>query len=340
MKLLYVGIDEAGYGPMLGPLCVGLAGVVIDTFDPAGGAPDLWERLRDAVCKAPRDKARRIAINDSKALKLSNQGKRHPLTHLERGVLSALGGSISTDAELFDALGAKPGEGPWYGGPELVLPLASTSDAIGLDANRLSHASANAGIRFVDLRCHITSERAFNAMVRETGTKAATTASAFMAALKRVAASDEARGVIESGGAVRVVCDRLGGRLSYIPLLERAGTLGVRSIEESPRACVYDLSLSGTEMRVVFMPEADAGHLPVALASMIAKLVRELMMLRFNRYWSARMPELKPTAGYTTDARRWLADAGEILTDAERKALVRAGTLGVRSIEESPRACV
>lgn len=64
-------------------------------------------------------------------------------------------------------------------------------------------------------------------------------------------------------------------------------------------------------------------HLPVALASMIAKYVRELAMHRFNRYWSKRMPELKPTAGYTLDARRWLADAAQVITKEERAVMVR-----------------
>jgi hypothetical protein len=63
--------------------------------------------------------------------------------------------------------------------------------------------------------------------------------------------------------------------------------------------------------------------MPVALASMIAKLTRELAMMRFNRYFAARMPELKPTAGYYGDAGRWLRDIGDVLLPEERSAMVR-----------------
>jgi hypothetical protein len=56
---------------------------------------------------------------------------------------------------------------------------------------------------------------------------------------------------------------------------------------------------------------------------MTAKLVRELAMARFNRYWCARMPDLKPTAGYTLDARRWLDDANGALREIERDTMIR-----------------
>ena len=48
-----------------------------------------------------------------------------------------------------------------------------------------------------------------------------------------------------------------------------------------------------------------------------------LMMMRFNRYWQARVPELKPTAGYVQDARRWLRDVGSLATPAERTMMIR-----------------
>jgi hypothetical protein len=47
----------------------------------------------------------------------------------------------------------------------------------------------------------------------------------------------------------------------------------------------------------------------VALASMTAKYVRELAMHAFNAFWSSRLPGLRPTAGYPTDALRWRHDA-------------------------------
>jgi hypothetical protein len=93
---------------------------------------------------------------------------------------------------------------------------------------------------------------------------------------------------------------------------------------ERSRYRVREAGDGGKEAIVQFMPEAESAHLPVALASMIAKLVRELAMARFNRYWCTRMPELKPTAGYYGDAGRWLKDAAGVISREERVAMVRA----------------
>ncbi len=52
--LIYAGIDEAGYGPMLGPLCAAAAVFVVENHDTThDGAPNLWEILDDAVCRRP-----------------------------------------------------------------------------------------------------------------------------------------------------------------------------------------------------------------------------------------------------------------------------------------------
>jgi hypothetical protein len=41
---------------------------------------------------------------------------------------------------------------------------------------------------------------------------------------------------------------------------------------------------------------------------MLSKYLREMLMARFNRYWSELVPGLAPTAGYYTDGIRFLAD--------------------------------
>ena len=38
---------------------------------------------------------------------------------------------------------------------------------------------------------------------------------------------------------------------------------------------------------------------------MTAKYLRELAMRAFNEFWCARVPGLRPTAGYPVDARRF-----------------------------------
>ena len=78
-------------------------------------------------------------------------------------------------------------------------------------------------------------------------------------------------------------------------------------------------------MKLSFLREAESQHLPVALASMIAKYVRELRMLRLNRFFQQQMPALAPTAGYVKDARRYLAEIEPVIDrlGLKRSELIR-----------------
>ncbi len=314
--LLYAGIDEAGYGPRLGPLCVGLSVFRVRGWREGDPAPDLWRLLASAVARSHRDKKSRIPIADSKALKLSNQLKRsHPLRHLERGVLSMLGASGELpvgDTELFDALGVGLEPHEWYETDSTALPLASDFGALRLDGGMLRRAMASAGVELVALRCLAVGEASFNAELREHRTKAQVVCGAVRAHLERVAQ-------LAAGAPARVVCDRLSGRTRYSELVGEGTGSGVRTLEESARCSRY----AAGNLGVQFLPEGEDKHLPVALASMVAKLVRELAMIRFNRYWATRNPEIRPTAGYWQDANRWLDEMAGELREHERRTMVR-----------------
>ena len=313
--MIVCGIDEAGYGPLLGPLCVALSVFRVDGWSPGDPAPDLWELLSSAVAREPNDAKGRLPVADSKRLKLSNSLKtKHPLTHLERSVLAfarTLDWRPADDDELFEHLGAEPEPHPWYAGSTL-LPLSTTHDRVGIEASRLRRAMKSSGVELLELRCAFVGEQAFNDTVARTHSKAETTIGAVGSHLRRVR---ERWG----GEEVRVICDRLGGRLGYGELIGRAFGDRFETLEQSARASRYRAGLIG----VTFMPEAEDAHLPVALASMVAKLVRELAMTRFNAYWTGRMPGLRRTAGYRQDAKRWLGDAEGVIGDQERATMVR-----------------
>jgi hypothetical protein len=336
MSLVYAGIDEAGYGPLLGPLCVGLSVFRVDEWQADSAAPDLWKLLSAGVCRKPGDRRRRIAVDDSKALKLPNDSPNaHPLTHLERGVLSFLSlagehgaGCPEHDEGLFGLLGAAIPEEPWYAHRPLPCPVTTTAEAVGISANMLRAAAERAGVGVLSLRCRVFGETVYNELVRAGGTKAAATEAALVDHLWSVWDTwGHADGSGDQG--VRVVCDRQGGREQYGEMLQRAFP-GTR-VEETHRTVQqsrYELTGTGTDgrarhMHVLFLVESERHHLPVALASMVAKHVRESMMARFNRHWCARMPELKPTAGYRGDAWRWLEDASAVIRDGERDVLIR-----------------
>ncbi|PHQ78832.1 MAG: hypothetical protein COB69_09175 [Phycisphaera sp.] len=328
MALIYCGIDEAGYGPMLGPLCVGLTCFRVESWD-GEHVPDLWERLSAGVCRNLKelraDKRGKVAIADSKQLKLSNQLKtKHPLVHLERtalALLASVGVETPDDAHLFSALGAELPDEAWYGGEPSALPVGNSPAEIGIAANVLGSALKAAKIQPEELATKIVSEERFNQIVRDTGTKSEATISAIGQHLRMIATRWK-----DSGEDVRIVCDRLGARKSYGSMLQRElkGTKAI-PLYESPERSIYTLEGWAGDTKILFETEAENAHLPVAAASIYAKLTRELSMARFNRYFRTMLPELKPTAGYYTDARRWLQDAATVLDAPTRKKLIRLG---------------
>lgn len=323
MSLIYAGIDEAGYGPMLGPLCVGLAVFRVRDWSPGRPAPDLWRMLSPAVVRTPKEASKGgVPVGDSKRLKLSNQSAtRHPLTHLERGIMAFLHArhpdlcGPAHDADLFSTLGVNLGDSPWYSGDQAPLPCTTTLDRLRIDAAQLHARMARAGVQLLDLRVLTVDEPAFNRVIAERRSKAAILENALEHHLRAVLA------MLPPECPLRMVADRHGGRTHYGDVLGRVfGT--VEPQEESARASRYRLD---HRHAIIMQPEAEDAHLPVALASMAAKFVRELAMARFNRYWSSRVPgvQLKPTAGYVRDARRWLGDMRAVLSAGEREAMVR-----------------
>lgn len=326
MGLVIAGIDEAGYGPLLGPLCVGMSVLRIRDWTEGDKAPNLWKVLAAGVTDKPNCPCGRIAIADSKRLKLANDSvKRHPLTHLERGVLAfadAAALASDTDAALWESLGFRPDAHACYAGEPIALPLAHGAAALrGIAANLLAGTLADAGVSVEAMRLIGIPEPQFNAIIRATGSKANTVATAvgehIAAVLDRFAGS---------GDSVRIVCDRLGGRSQYAGLIEwMLPGSRVEILEETDVRSRYTIEHQGRHAGIVFQVECEKAHLPVALASMIAKYGRELAMARFNRHWGAIVPELKPTAGYWQDAQRWLKQVGPTLSAADRKHLVRIG---------------
>lgn len=327
--LVYAGLDEAGYGPMLGPLCVALSVFRVRTWTPGEPAPDLWKALKSAVCRAGKDaRGKRIAIDDSKRLKgAPTEADPFGIARLERAVLIVLGlcgHDCASDEMVLGALGAAPERHAWGRGSPRPAPIANDPGRLRIDSNLLSAALRSAGVEPLALCAEAVGVDDFNAKCDRLGSKGAVN---FEAAARhmRVVWERWGRDGAPSGGP-RMVCDRHGGRTCYAGVLGRAfEEAHVEILEETDRASRYLLTdeQSGRAMTILFRPEAEQAHLPVALASMTAKYVRELSMIRFNDHWCARAPGLAPTAGYVTDARRWLRDAAEFITPEERRALVR-----------------
>jgi ribonuclease HII len=302
-----LGVDEAGYGPNLGPLVI--AASAWQVRERVG--PEKLYKLLERTITAPgandcQDHDGRLAVGDSKLLYKAGDS----LGRLERGVRSAL--SLldrcprawreiwprldPAGAELADA-------GPWHdgydeplpvdGGPGCELPLIALADGL-----------AAARVRVVELRAKALFPGEFNALVERTGNKAEvlslTTLNLVRSILDRL--PDE---------PAVVTCDKHGGRDYYAALLQHVFPDELVKIrKESAELSVYTVAHGGRSVEFRFLVGGER-MLPTALASMTAKYVRELAMRPFNAFWQRQIPGLKATAGYSTDAKRFLADIRE-----------------------------
>lgn len=306
--MIYAGIDEAGYGPLLGPLCVGASAFRV-SFPPQAlldtAPPDLWKLLESALCRKPRDPKRRIAIADSK--KLKSAGKQ-PLAHLERGVLAfAACEPPENDRALLNALGVHPratSATPWHETPQ-SMPVSHSAAEIAIARNLLANTLAKTGVVLEHFGVAALDAPGFNALYETLRNKARVNMSLVFDAARNI---DLLRGDEPTFLAI----DRQGGRSDYTAELEAHVARGarVRTIVEDGERSTYEI---GEGLVLSFEVGAEERHLPVALASMGAKFVRELSMRRLNAFFTARMPSLAPTAGYVEDGRRYLAEVKPIL---------------------------
>ncbi len=305
--LIYAGIDEAGYGPMFGPLVIARSVFVLPDADPADDPPNLWQTLGKAVCDSIRDKQHRIAVNDSKKLYTPASG----LKHLERGVLAFLHTAGADPATLDAYLTAMAYDGDsrqpdqlWYlddhGGP--ALPTTYDAGQLAIARSQLNIVMTAASVKLHELRAAVIFEDRFNRMVAATRSKARC-AWTFV--------SGHLHAVWQQFGPRHptVIVDRQGGRTRYgDPLRLLFDGADVRVIDESPLASVYAVHHGERRMTIRFEVDSEQRHLPVALASMAAKYTRELLMSRFNKFWQQHVPDVKPTKGYAADGKRFLAE--------------------------------
>ena len=294
-----IGVDEAGYGPNLGPFVMSSVAVYV-THKTA--KVDLWQLLSAAVCRACDADDLRLIVDDSKAVYVAAVG----LSRLERNLwpfaCDGAGPLSLTDywqrrcLTGFSELQAEP----WYA-DGLTLPLLGEAVAETARA-RLAEACSAAGVVLGPILSVAVFPRQVNELIDRQGSKGAVPAWALGRLLAQL---PEPR----DDEPTRVYVDKLGGRNFYREILQTIFPASlVLSREESADWSSYRVRSEHGACDVSFSPKADGRHFPVALASMASKYLREVLMEMFNRFWQQHVPDLERTAGYPGDAERFYKD--------------------------------
>jgi ribonuclease HII len=305
---ILAGIDEAGFGPLLGPLVISSSAFRVEAKHLDA---DLWQVLRQSVGKTRRHLAGRLLVTDSKKAYKRAEG----MGHLERSVLAALTSLERNPATAHDLLAClcpecmpRLLEYPWYQDIQQRSLQAGQAD-LRIAAQVLSDDMAAGGAKLLGLQCRCLDVAHYNTLVGHMRNKSQ---------VLFVATTQLVQKVLDEfpDPEVRILIDRQGGRVCYREnLLRSFPQMELRIVHESEQRSVYELQRGSRRVELAFEVGADVHHLAVSLASMVSKYVRELLMESMNGYFTSMNPDLKPTAGYWTDGLRFLEDLARRVPD-------------------------
>ncbi|WP_166829371.1 ribonuclease H family protein [Thalassoroseus pseudoceratinae] len=295
---IQIGMDEAGYGPNLGPLVV-TATVWDSPGDPR--ACDLWECFAEVASN--QFDGQRLHIGDSKEVYSPAKG----MTELERSVFAVLGLAYGrfpkSLAELVEIIGGDWNDfttnEPWYA-DDLPLPILVDPQALTEHVERWRACCESHGIHCRSIRSDVVLTARWNQLVETVNNKALAHSRNCLALLGETWSCDD--------GECLIVIDKHGGRNRYDELLAEIldGEMVMRQ-EEGRHLSRY--RVGQTELQ--FRTKAEAAF-PVAVASLVSKYLRETAMVLFNRFWLRHLPDLKPTKGYPQDAKRFRGEIAEM----------------------------
>jgi ribonuclease HII len=295
-----IGIDEAGYGPNLGPLVMSsVAWHVPDAL----AAANLWQVLKSVARRGCDPDEGQLLVDDSKVVHSAGQGLRA----LEANVLAALAPWAAEEGQTLthyvervcpDSHADLSAE-CWFAGTS-TLPSGLARDAVAGPGARFEQGCRDASLRRGPVQSVAVCTPHFNAIADGAGTKGAVLAHGLARLLRKVLRD------LDDEESVHVYIDKHGGRNTYAAMLQDALEDGIviASVESNLRS-TYRVAGLSREVSITFQPRADGEHFCVALASMASKYLRELLMGEFNRFWQGHVPGLSPTAGYPLDAARF-----------------------------------
>lgn len=313
-------MDEAGYGPSMGPLTIcATAWRVPSSFD----ACEMTSLLEpEFLAKPIKSNSTHVPIGDSKKI------HREALA-LEGLILGTkflcfeIDGTIHSDWDSNIAVFARQdweriSSIAWYA--KRPSNYFVTLDKAIVDQRAYFHAASAKmkahSIALAGIRMRVIDEVEFNVQVDRTGNKSTLLSEASLALVKQVISEFSSE-----GEDIEVYCDKHGGRNRYQAILTFIFDEEWFAIEIESRACSrYTAKWAGHSMQIQFKVDGDS-IFPSAAASIIAKWTREELMDRLNGFWEFKVAsDIAPTAGYYVDALRF---AEQIADTASKLGLDR-----------------
>ncbi len=285
--MIVVGIDEAGYGPLLGPLVVTATAFEIDD---ARCNDNLWQRLSDGVCEENSRHETRLPITDSK--KLFNRKKG--VSALERTalvMLKAAGRAPKSLRDLVRVLAPSAldelNRHPWYAKYDCPIPTAHSQSDIATRANAIKRCMSAQEVSIRGIFSEIVPEADFNRRIKITRNKATLLMQVGLRLVQRVQQ--------RCGTHMIVHVDRQGGRAKYREaLMTFFEGQPLRVVRESPDCSAYVLGDANQPWSIDFTTKGESSHLPIALASVFSKYLRVVDGRRecvFSRSASRPVPD-------------------------------------------------
>ncbi|MFM7096762.1 MAG: hypothetical protein ACKO16_05020 [Gemmataceae bacterium] len=285
-----VGMDEAGYGPNLGPFV--MAGVIANWK-----AEGDWVESFKNLCRSASNKKdiTRPLVDDSKKA-YSKEG----VEGLERTVASF----FELGQNMGQCLNEKSVHGlehlihePWFKPEENTFFPGLDPEAL-YSTNSRNFASI--GFESFDCRFFILPSLVFNQIVEKNDNKGAVLSAGMISIFKHL------ENLFSSGDAIHGFVDKHGGKNNYSATLQNILNKGlILAGQEGVYESNYKSLGADQDWNFRILPKADVKFPMVGLASMLAKWMRERLMSQFNAYWAEQVPGILPTAGYPGDAPRF-----------------------------------
>ncbi|MGB5701877.1 MAG: hypothetical protein WBM48_03590 [Polyangiales bacterium] len=277
--MLVMGVDENGLGPRLGPLVA--TSLTLET--PRYARSALCERgLRLGLTDSKETGGfGRMGFTESVALALLAEGDACAPRSADR-LLHRVFPEVQPRLKSC-CPNASTAEQCW--GIDLELPTFGGDEAFGRDL--LERLVGRSRLRIVDVQSRIACAGVLNAKSVSGQNKLAVDLELFEDLIDSVHR--------HHGAPLLAVCGMVGGIRDYASRFGRFDADRVQQLKARKGQRRYAVEGVG-ELR--FEVDADARHLPVALASIVGKYVREICMRRIGEFYRRGDPELQLASGY------------------------------------------